>query len=255
MPSDEDPFDDYNVDHKIEPKTAVIPENNDLVSKLLSSVKEKRDIEDMDKGKELSDDVRMRRKPSSLRKQREEQRKREDDKFSLPNITPKGDRTPHSNITPRYLKEYRKKKEQGQKLREEIETNKSLRSQKSMKRSTKRSPSQSRKDASMSSHKQSKSVKRPHNLDYLNRLAQPKTQAKYVLVKEDTSSEGESEEKEEDEKQKKIREDREERRLYKKGIDFAQLISRESPRNNKEKVSFYTFTKVVIFFLHNRIGL
>ena len=83
--------------------------------------------------------------------------------------------------------------------------------------------------------KKPKSVKRPANLDYLNRLAQPKTQAKYVVVNEETSSEGEGSPEEPESNYDRLKREREERNLRKNGVDLATLISRESPRNKKDK--------------------
>ena len=80
-------------------------------------------------------------------------------------------------------------------------------------------------------------MKRPPNMDYLNKLSQPKSKDKYIIVKEGSSSSASAEESEEDQRQKEIREQKEERRMYKKGVDFAQLISRESPRDKKIKKS------------------
>ena len=77
----------------------------------------------------------------------------------------------------------------------------------------------------------SSSVKRPVNSEYLSRLAQPKKKGSYVLMKE-SSSEGESSG---DENYKRLKAKREERKMIKHGVDFANLISRESPRNKKGK--------------------
>lgn len=68
--------------------------------------------------------------------------------------------------------------------------------------------------------------KKPHNIGYLSRLAQPKSIGKYVLVKEDSSDEDSEEDKKDkdkdkdknvDDKQKQIINAREERMLKKKG--------------------------------------
>lgn len=68
--------------------------------------------------------------------------------------------------------------------------------------------------------------KKPHNIGYLSRLAQPKSIGKYVLVKEDSSDEDSEEDKKDkdkdkdknvDDKQKLIKNAREERMLKKKG--------------------------------------
>jgi hypothetical protein len=169
-------------------------------------------------------------KPSSLRRQNEEQSKIEEE--SSKKESSQSGRTPNVNTTPRYLKEYRKKKEQGKKIRAEIESQKSIKSNKSLHKS--RDRSSQKQGVSTPSVTKPRPPKRPANIDYLTRLAQPKTQSKYVLIKEDSSS-SKSSENSVDERQKKIQEEKAERNLYKKGLDLAQLISRESPRETKEK--------------------
>ena len=57
--------------------------------------------------------------------------------------------------------------------------------------------------------------KRPPNLDYLNRLSQPKSKSRYVLVKEGESDSEDVKEPDLTESQKKIVKDKEERQMNK----------------------------------------
>ena len=93
-------------------------------------------------------------------------------------------------------------------MREDIET-RSLRTSKGSSKGTRKSPKRSNKDISLNTtSKRTGSVKakprRPHNIDYLQRLAQPKSTGKYVLVKED-SSESADEDSKLNERQKQLK--------------------------------------------------
>lgn len=70
---------------------------------------------------------------------------------------------------------------------------------------------------------------KPANLDYLNRLAQPKAKAKYVVMNEETSSEAEGEG-EEGKDRSASPDNLKPDNKYKKTPDLSQIISRESPR-------------------------